>query len=98
MLPFLLADVSLLNISPAQAERLRCVPNPLAANNTWVADPSSHLRPPTGDSLNALADALSREAGHKIAIVAIDSTSGFEPFDVALALHRMWGVGQQGRD
>jgi uncharacterized membrane protein YgcG len=30
--------------------------------------------------------------------VAIDSTSGFEPFDVALALHRMWGVGQKGRD
>lgn len=98
MLPFLLAVVSLLQITPAQAERLRWVPNPRAANNTWVADPSSHLRPATVDSLNALADALSREAGHEIAIVAIDSTSGFEPFDVALALHRMWGVGQQGRD
>ncbi|HEX6051376.1 MAG TPA: TPM domain-containing protein [Gemmatimonadaceae bacterium] len=98
MLSIVLAVVSLLQITPAQAERLRWVPNPRAANSTWVADPSGHLKPATVDSLNALADALSREAGHEIAVVAIDSTSGFEPFDVALALHRMWGVGQRGRD
>ena len=98
MLTLLVAVLSLLQITPAQAERLRWVPNPRVANGTWVADPSRHLRPTTVDSLNALAGALSREAGHEIAIVAIDSTSGFEPFDVALALHRMWSVGQQGRD
>ena len=94
----ILLAVLVLQIAPAQAERLRWVPNPRAANNTWVADPSRHLRPATVDSLNAMISALSRETGAEIAIAAIDSTSGYEPFDVALALHRMWGVGQRGRD
>jgi uncharacterized protein len=95
---FLLAVLALLQITPAQAERLRWVPNPRVANGGWVADPSHHLKPATVDSLNSLISALSRETGTEMAIVAIDSTSGFEPFDVALALHRMWGVGQKGRD
>jgi uncharacterized protein len=98
MTRFLFAAAMLLQITPAQAERLRWVPNPRAGSGTWVADPSRHLAAATVDSLNALASALSRESGHEIAVVVIDSTSGFEPFDVALALHRMWGVGQRGRD
>jgi uncharacterized protein len=95
---FLLALLGLLQITPAQAERLRWVPNPRVANGGWVADPSHHLKPSTVDSLNSLISTLSRETGTEIAVAAIDSTSGFEPFDVALALHRMWGVGQKGRD
>ena len=98
MTTILFAVLSLLQLTPAQAERLRWVPNPRTANATWVADPSRHLAPATVDSLNALISALSRETGTEIAVVAIDSTSGFEAFDVALALHRMWGVGQRGRD
>ena len=98
MTTLILALVALLQITPAQAERLRWVPNPRVANGTWVADPSHHLTPATVDSLNNLISTLSRETGTEIAVVAIDSTSGFEPFDVALALHRMWGVGQKGRD
>lgn len=98
MTTFLLAMLALLQITPAQAERLRWIPNPRVANGTWVADPSHHLAPATVDSLNALISSLSRETGVEIAVVAIDSTSGFEPFDVALAVHRMWGVGQKGRD
>jgi uncharacterized protein len=98
MTTLVLAALALLQITPAQAERLRWVPNPRTSNGTWVADPSHHLKPATVDSLNALIGALSRETGTEIAVVAIDSTSGFEPFDVALALHRMWGVGQKGRD
>jgi uncharacterized protein len=98
MTTFLLAVLMLFQITPAQAERLRWVPNPRTANATWVADPSRHLTPATIDSLNALISNLSRETGAEIAVVAIDSTSGFEPFDVALALHRMWAVGQRGRD
>jgi len=94
----LLAVLALIQITPAQAERLRWVPNPRTANSTWVADPSHHLKPGTVDSLNRLLSTLSRETGTEMAVVAIDSTSGFEPFDVALALHRMWGVGQKGRD
>lgn len=94
----LLAVIALLQITPAQAERLRWVPNPRVTNGSWVADPSHHLKPATVDSLNSLLSTLSRETGTEIAVVAIDSTSGFEPFDVALALHRMWGVGQKGRD
>jgi uncharacterized protein len=98
MTTFLLAVLALMQITPAQAERLKWVPNPRTGNATWVADPSHHLAPKTVDSLNALISTLSRETGTEIAVVAVDSTSGFEPFDVALALHRMWGVGQRGRD
>ena len=98
MTTLVLGVLALMQITPAQAERLRWVPNPRVANATWVADPAGHLKRATVDSLNAIASALSREAGHELTIVAIDSTSGFEPFDVALALHRMWGVGQRGRD
>ena len=94
----LLGLLAILQITPAQAEKLRWVPNPRVANSTWVSDPSRHLRPATVDSLNAMISALSRETGAEIAVVAIDSTSGYEPFDVALALHRQWGVGQRGRD
>src|SRR5262245_48156738 len=94
----LLAFLAVVQITPAQAERLRWVPNPRVANSTWVSDPSRHLKPATIDSLNAMISALSRETGAEIAIAAIDSTSGYQPFDVALALHRMWGVGQPGRD
>jgi uncharacterized protein len=93
-----LAVLAVLQITPAQAERLRWVPNPRAANSTWVSDPSRHLRSATVDSLNRMISALSHETGAEIAVVAIDSTSGFAVFDVALALHRMWGVGQRGRD
>ena len=98
MMKLLLAMAVVVQITPKQAERLRWVPNPRVANSTWVADPSHHLGPATVDSLNALLSALSRETGTEMTIVVIDSTSGFEPFDVALALHRMWGVGQKGRD
>ena len=98
MTALLLAVLALTQITPAQAERLKWVPNPRVTNGTWVADPSRHLKPATVDSLNSLISALSRETGTEIAVVAIDSTSRFEPFDVALALHRMWGVGQRGRD
>jgi uncharacterized protein len=94
----LLGFLAVLQITAAQAERLRWVPNPRVGNSTWVSDPSRHLRPATVDSLNAVIGALSRETGAEITVVAIDSTSGYEPFDVALALHRMWGVGQRGRD
>jgi uncharacterized protein len=98
MMTLLVAVLALMQITPAQAERLRWIPNPRTTAGTWVADPSHHLQPATVDSLNALISALSRETGAEIAVVAVDSTSGFEPFDVALALHRMWGVGQKGRD
>jgi uncharacterized protein len=98
MTTLVLAIVALLQITPVQAERLRWVPNPKVKNGTWVSDPSHHLKPATVDSLNSLLSTLSRETGAEMAVVAIDSTSGFEPFDIALALHRMWGVGQKGRD
>jgi uncharacterized protein len=98
MTTFLLALLVLTQITPAQAERLRWIPNPRTTNATWVSDPSHHLAPRTVDSLNTLISTLSQQTGTEIAVVAIDSTSGFEPFDVALALHRMWRVGQRGRD
>ena len=70
MMTFLLAALALLQITPAQAERLRWVPNPRVANGGWVSDPSHHLKPATVDSLNSLITTLSRETGTEIAVVA----------------------------
>ena len=30
--------------------------------------------------------------------MVVDSTSGLEPFDFALAIHRGWAVGKRGKD
>ena len=98
MTTLLLAVLALMQITSTQAERLRWIQNPRTTTGSWVTDPSHHLKPATVDSLNSLISALSRETGSEIAVVVVDSTSGFEPFDVALALHRTWGVGQKGRD
>lgn len=87
-----------LQVTPAQLQRIRWVPNPRTQSGTWVADPSRHLRPVTIDSLNAIIGALEHETGAEIAVVVVDSTSGLEPSDFALALHRGWGVGKAGRD
>ncbi len=83
---------------PKQAERLRWVPNPREADGSWVADPARRLRPATVDSLDALIGALERETSSEIAVVVLDSLSGLEPADAALALHRLWGVGKEERD
>lgn len=83
--------------TPAQQKRVGWIPNPRPSGG-WVADPSHHLEPATIDSLNALASALERETTDEIAIVVVDSTSGLEPEDFALAVHRAWGVGKASRD
>ena len=83
--------------TPAQQKRVGWIPNPRPSGG-WVADPSHHLKPATIDSLNALASALERETTDEIAIVVVDSTSGLEPEDFALAVHRAWGVGKASRD
>lgn len=83
--------------TPAQQKRVAWIPNPRPSGG-WVADPSHHLTPATIDSLNALASALERETTDEIAIVVVDSTSGLEPEDFALAVHRAWGVGKASRD
>src|SRR3989304_5985889 len=40
--------------------------------------------------------ALEAATGAGDAGVVVDSTSGLDPFDFALALHRYWGVGKRG--
>ena len=87
-----------LQAAPAQTQRIAWVPNPRRIDNTWVADPSRHLAAATTRTLNAEIDALEQATGAEIAVVVVDSTSGLEPFDFALALHRAWGVGKAGRD
>ena len=88
----------LFQLTAAQAARLAWIPNPRAGNAGWVSDPSHRLRPQTLAELNERISALERETGAEIAVVAVDSTSGFEPFEVALALHRAWGVGKREFD
>ena len=92
------AAALLLQATPAQLERIRWVPNPRQTAGAWVADPARHLRDSTVAALNGAISALERETGAEIAVVVVDSTSGLEAFDFALALHRGWGVGKRGRD
>lgn len=87
-----------LQATPAQAQRVRWVPNPRTANGGWVADPSHHLAPATVATLNQEIGALERETSAEIVVVVVDSTPGLTPFDFALALHRLWGVGKSGKD
>lgn len=88
----------LLQVTPAQRAKIAWVPNPRTTTGTWVADPSRRLQGATLARLNAEIGALERETGAEVAVVIVDSTSGLDPFDFALALHRGWGVGKQGRD
>ena len=97
MICLTLALLVLQAATPAQQKRVAWVPNPRASGG-WVADPSHHLRAGTIDSLNSMATALERETSDEIAIVVVDSTSGLEPADFALALHRAWAVGKGTRD
>jgi uncharacterized protein len=93
----LLAALSL-QATPAQAQRVGWVPNPRRADGGWVADPSRHLAPATIATLNQEIGALERETSAEIAVVVVDSTSGLTPFDFALTIHRVWGVGKRGKD
>jgi uncharacterized protein len=87
-----------LQTTPAQAQRVGWVPNPRKTDGGWVADPARHLAPATVATLNQEIAALERETSTEIAVVVVDSTSGLTPFDFALAIHRVWGVGKSGRD
>lgn len=79
-------------------ERVAWVPNPRTANGTWVADPSSHLSPAARDSINHLIRLLEAETSSEIAVVVVDSLSGLDRQEFALAIHRAWGVGKAGKD
>ena len=98
MLVTALATALALQITPAQQQRIAWVPNPRRTTGTWVADPAHHLSDSAVAALNREIAALERETGAEIAVVVVDSTSGLTPFDFALALHRGWGVGKEGRD
>ncbi len=98
MIAAILAVFSLLQLSPAQRARVSWVPNPRAANSTWVSDASHHLLPATRDTLNAIIGALEHESSAEIAVAVVDSTSGLEAQEFATALHRAWGVGKSGKD
>jgi uncharacterized protein len=87
-----------LQATPAQAQRVGWVPNPRRAGGGWVADPSRHLAPATVATLNQEIGALERETSAEIAVIVVDSTSGLTPFDFALTIHRVWGVGKSGKD
>ena len=94
MTPLLLA--LLVQMTPAQ--RVAWVPNPRLANGTWVADPSSHLSPGARDSINHLITLLEAETSAEIAVVVVDSLSGLDRQEFALAIHRAWGVGKLDKD
>jgi uncharacterized protein len=80
----------------AQRARVAWVPNPRVANGTWVADPSRRLSAGAVATINGEISALEAATGAEIAVVVVDSTSGLDPFDFALAIHRAWGVGKRG--
>ncbi len=88
--------LSLAQGTDAQRARVAWVPNPRVANGTWVADPSHRLSPAAVATINGEISALEAATGAEIAVVVVDSTSGLDPFDFALAIHRVWGVGKRG--
>ena len=79
----------------AQRARVAWVPNPRVQHGTWVADPSHRLSAAAVATINSEISALEAATGAEIAVVVVDSTSGLDPFDFALALHRVWGVGKR---
>lgn len=91
-----LLAAALLQVTEAQRGRVAWVPNPRVTNGTWVADPANHLGAAAVATLNSEIAALEAATGAEIAVVVVDSTSGLDPFDFALALHRVWGVGKRG--
>lgn len=92
----LFLSFSFFQVTDAQRARVAWVPNPRVADGTWVADPARHLSDAARAQINADIAALERETGAEIAVVVVDSTAGLEPFDFALAIHRVWGVGKRG--
>src|SRR5688572_28222851 len=54
----LLVALLVLQITERQAERLDWVPNPRAADATWVSDPSHHLSATAVSAINAEISAL----------------------------------------
>jgi uncharacterized protein len=85
-----------LQLTPAQ--RVAWVPNPRVADGSWVSDASGRLQPATRDSLNRLITLLESETTAEIAVVVVDSLSGLDRQEFALAIHRLWGVGKAGKD
>jgi uncharacterized protein len=61
-----------------------------------VVDAAGVLRPETVDRINRLAFDVKQKSGGEIAVVILPDLEGRTSEEVALAIGRQWGIGQQG--
>ena len=74
------------------------IPNPLQARNSFVADQAHLLDEASIAEIDARVHALETATGAQIAVVTLDTLSGYEPKPFATALFAEWGIGARGKD
>lgn len=74
------------------------IPNPLDARNSFVADEAHLLDEASIAAIDARVHALETATGSQIAVVTIDTLTGYEPKPFATALFAAWGIGKRGKD
>ncbi|MBI5169795.1 MAG: TPM domain-containing protein [Candidatus Eisenbacteria bacterium] len=74
------------------------IPNPLQARNSFVADQAQLLDEGSIAQIDARVHALEVATGSQIAVVTIDTLTGYEPKPFATALFAEWGIGKRGKD
>ncbi len=74
------------------------IPNPLQARNSFVADQARLLDEASIAQIDARVHALEVATGAQIAVVTLDTLTGYEPKPFATALFAEWGIGKRGKD
>jgi len=75
------------------------VPDPRAANYSYVSDPHRYLSEPEIGELNGILGKMEKERGTQFAVVILDRIS--ESWDIhsfGVTLFEQWGLGQEGLD
>ena len=74
------------------------IPNPLQARNSFVADEAHLLDAASIAAIDERVHALEQATGAQIAVVTLDTLTGYEPKPFATALFAQWGIGARGKD
>ncbi|HZI08754.1 MAG TPA: TPM domain-containing protein [Myxococcus sp.] len=82
--------------TPALAITVEQVPRP--APGRWSVDTTGSISAETLAEVDRLGASLDGFSKGQLAVVVVDTTSGRQPRDFALALFNRWGIGQEGRD
>ncbi|MEL7352156.1 MAG: TPM domain-containing protein [Cyanobacteria bacterium P01_A01_bin.116] len=84
---------------PSTAVSVASVPNPQAANGSWVSDTANMISPESESQLNQLVSQLEATTGAELAIVTVpDTRPAASPKQFATELFNTWGIGKAGED